>query len=100
MTQEGYALDILKRVNMDQCRPVSNPMTPCEKLCITDGEALGPKDATLYRSMVGALQYLTLTRPYLSFADNRVCQFLHCPTMVHWERVKRIIRYVKGTLQH
>jgi hypothetical protein len=43
MTQEGYALDILKRVNMDQCWPVSNPMTPCEKLCITDGEALGPK---------------------------------------------------------
>jgi hypothetical protein len=49
---------------------------------------------------VGALQYLTLTHPDLSFAVNWVCQFLHNPTTAHWERVKRIMKYVKGQLQH
>jgi hypothetical protein len=65
-------------------------MSPCEKLLVNDGELLGPRDATMYTSIVGALQYLTLTRPNLSFSENHVCQFLHVPTMVHWERVERI----------
>jgi hypothetical protein len=83
MTQEGYALDILKRVNMDTCKAVSTPMLPSDKLLVTDGETLGANDSTRYRSIVGALQYLTLTRPDISFAVNRVCQFLHSPTTAH-----------------
>jgi hypothetical protein len=100
MTQERFALDILGRVNMSNCRAVHTPMPPREKTLVNDGEPLGPRDATLYRSIVGALQYLMLTRPDLSFTVNCVCQWRHNPTMVHWERVKQILRYVKGTVQY
>jgi hypothetical protein len=79
---------------MGNCKPVSTPLTPIEKLLLNDGTVLGPQDSTQYRSVVGALQYLTLTRPDLSSAVNNVCQFLHPPTSVHWEAVKRILWYV------
>ena len=53
----------------------------------------------LFRS-VGGLQYLTITRPDLSFAVNRVCQYLHAPRDTHWSAVKRILRYVRLTVSH
>ena len=63
-----------------------------------EGDLLGPEDSTQYRSIVGALQYLTLTRPDIAYSVNKVCQFLHSPTTIHWMAVKRILRYVKYTL--
>ena len=98
MTQERYATDILKRVNMQLCKPISTPLSTTEKLSVTSGTRLGTEDITRYRSVVGALQYLTLTRPDISFSVNKVCQFLHSPTTEHWEAVKRISRYIKGTV--
>ena len=50
--------------------------------------------------MVGALQYATLTRPEISFAVNKVCQFMAKPLESHWAAVKMILRYLKGTLSH
>jgi histone deacetylase 1/2 len=97
LTQEKYASDILKRVGMSDCKPVATPMSTSEKLSVYEGDLLGPNDATHYRSIVGALQYLTLTRPDISFSVNKVCQFLHAPTTVHWATVKRILRYIKHT---
>ena len=82
---------------MRNCKPINTPLCTSEKLSITSGDKLGEEDSTRYRSMVGALQYLTLTRPDLSFAVNKVCQFLHAPTTAHWIAVKRILRYVCGT---
>jgi histone deacetylase 1/2 len=95
LTQEKYSNDVLKRVGMTQCKPVSSPLSTSEKLSLHEGTVLGPKDATNYRSVVGALPYLTLTRPDISFAVNKVCQFLHAPTIVHWAAVKRILRYLQ-----
>lgn len=51
-------------------------------------------DPTLYQMVVGSLQYLTLTRPDISFA---VCQFMHSPAKDHWQTVKWILRYLKHT---
>jgi hypothetical protein len=58
---------------MGTCKSVSTPMVASGKLLIDDGKLQGPKDATRYRSVVGALQYLTLTRSDLYFAANRMC---------------------------
>jgi len=73
LTQEKYASDVLKRVNMQLCKPVKTPLNTTEKLSIKSGVRLDINDSTRYRSIVGALQYLTLTRPDLSFAVNKVC---------------------------
>ena len=53
------------------------------------------QDPTLYRSVVGALQYVTLTRPEISFAVNKVSRFMAKPLESHWAVVKRILRYLK-----
>jgi histone deacetylase 1/2 len=76
------------------------PMAPDEKITLTDGEPLSPKNSTRYRSVVGALQYLSLTRPDISFSVNRVCQYMAAPTSVHWSAVKRILRYLRDTIDY
>ena len=98
LTQRKYALDLLHRVSMENCKPTSTPLSTFEQLARVSGRPLSTDDSFRYRSVVGGLQYLTLTRPDISFAVNKVCQFLSQPTDAHWEAVKRILRYVKGTL--
>jgi hypothetical protein len=95
LSQEKYAQDILSRVGMTKYKPSSTPFSASEKLSCDEGEALSAEDSTRYRSIVGALQYLTLTRPEISYAVNKFCQFHHAPTTIHWTAVKRILRYVK-----
>jgi hypothetical protein len=98
LTQQKYAFDILRCAGMHNCMPTRTPLVVDEKLSLTDGDPLSSDDATSYRSLVGALQYLTLTRPDISYSVNKVCQFLHAPTTLHLSVVKRILCYVHGTL--
>jgi hypothetical protein len=88
LSQAKYTTDILNNAGMVSCKGVSTPLPSNSKLSVQDGEPLGPEDATKYQSMVGALQYLTLTRPDISFSVNKVCQFLHSPTTAHLTAVK------------
>jgi histone deacetylase 1/2 len=75
-------------------------MTLVEKLDSATGDLLSSQDATKYRSIVGGLQYLLHTCPDLSFAVNKVCQYLHAPRSPHWSAVKRILCYVHLTASH
>jgi hypothetical protein len=57
-------------------------------------------DLTLYRSLTSALQYVTLTRPDYSYFVQQACLYMHDPRSPHLAHVKRILRYLKGTLDH
>jgi hypothetical protein len=100
LTQERYAANVLKHSGMEKCKLIDTPLSSLEKLSVESGDKLGLDDTTKYRSIVGALQYLTLTRSDKSVAVNKVCQFLHAPAIVHWSTMKRILRYIGGTINH
>jgi hypothetical protein len=87
LRQRKYALELLARANMLKCTPVTSPMSSSERLCSADGDVLSSEEATTYRSLVGGLQYLTMTRPDLSFVVNKVCQYLHEPRTPHLSAV-------------
>ena len=75
--------------------PIPTPIDTKCKLSANDGPPVA--NPSHYRSIAGALQYLTLTRPDLSHAVQQVCLFMHDPRDAHLQLVKRILRYVKGT---
>lgn len=86
---------MLHKPNMLQAKSYSSLVTASAKLSKDDGDPL--TDATFYRSLVGALQYLTMTRPDIAYAVNQVCQFMHKPRQSHLIAAKRILRYIKAT---
>ncbi|XP_068634566.1 uncharacterized mitochondrial protein AtMg00810-like [Aristolochia californica] len=97
LSQLKYAHNILARAYLLDSKPVHTPMVVSQYLS-SNGQSFS--DPTLYHSLVGALQYLTITRPDIAHAVNSVSQFLHSPTADHFLAVKRILRYVKGTLHY
>ncbi|KAJ1692760.1 hypothetical protein LUZ63_009458 [Rhynchospora breviuscula] len=98
LSQAKYILDILNRAKMTHAKHSPTPMVPTDSF--TTDDATSFHDPLLYRSIVGALQYATLTRPDISFAVNRVSQFMQNPSINHWTAVKRILRYLSGTIHH
>ncbi|RVW25594.1 Retrovirus-related Pol polyprotein from transposon TNT 1-94 [Vitis vinifera] len=95
LSQRKYALDILEETGMLDCKPVDTPMDPNVKLVPGQGEPLG--DPGRYQRLVGKLNYLTITRPDISFPVSVVSQFLQSPCDSHWDAVIRILRYIKST---
>ena len=71
LCQSKYASDILHRFNMENAKPTKSPC--CQSTCLTPYEGSLLPDPTNYRRMVGALQYLTFTRPDLSFSVHQLC---------------------------
>jgi hypothetical protein len=81
---------------MSNCKPVSTPADTKAKTSSIDGPLF--PDGSWYRSMAGALQYLTLTRPDMAYAIQQVCLHMHAPRECHAAMLKRILRYLKGTI--
>lgn len=91
-------MDLLTRTDMLFAKPVTTPMATSPKLSLHSSTRL--PDPTEYRGLVGSLQYLSLTRQDLCYDVNRVSQYMDMPTTEHWTAVKRILRYLAGTLDH
>nr|XP_020155993.1 uncharacterized mitochondrial protein AtMg00810-like [Aegilops tauschii subsp. strangulata] len=94
--QGKYAHELLDCAEMLNCKPASTPVDTKAKLFATDGSLA--LDASFYLSIVGALQYLTLTRPELQYAVQQACLHVHAPHDAHWTLVKRILQYIRRTM--
>jgi hypothetical protein len=67
-------------------KPISTSMSASTTLCCFEGSTI--TDPTLYRSIGGSLQYLSITRPNIAFAVNKVSQFMQDPKDSHWSAAK------------
>ena len=81
---------------MEDCKPTSTLMNQNEKFNKEDGA--GKVDEGLYRSLIGCLMYLTATRPNIVFVVSLLSRYMHCASKIHFQAEKRILRYVKGTI--
>nr|XP_020185481.1 uncharacterized mitochondrial protein AtMg00810-like [Aegilops tauschii subsp. strangulata] len=77
-------------------KPAPTPVDMKAEVSALEGSLAS--DAAFYHSIVGALQYLTLTRSDLQYAVQQVCLHMHAPRDSHWTLVKRILRYIRGTM--
>jgi hypothetical protein len=96
LNQGKYAVEILKRFDMLECKSMNTPMETKFKLLVDTSSEL--VDATLYRQIIGSLMYLTNTRPDICFAVNTLSQYLVEPRRVHLVAAKHVLRYLKDTL--
>ncbi|XP_062119075.1 uncharacterized mitochondrial protein AtMg00810-like [Humulus lupulus] len=95
VSQRAYALQLLEDLGYLGCKPVSTPMEPNLKLSQDENDKLA--DPTLYRKMIGKLQYLTITRPDIAYSVNKLSQFLAMPKFKHFQAAQRVLQYVKST---
>ncbi|GJZ54390.1 putative RNA-directed DNA polymerase [Tanacetum coccineum] len=96
--QKKYILELLQSAGLSNCNPVSSPMVTSSSLSLDDSTVLS--NLVKYQQVVGSLQYVTLSRPDIAFAVNKVCQYMHAPTENHWYVVKWILRYLHGMVEH
>ncbi|KAF3672690.1 putative eukaryotic translation initiation factor 3 subunit K-like [Capsicum annuum] len=93
VSQHNYVLDILEETGTMGCLSIDTPMDPNAKLLPRQGEPLS--DPGRYRRLVGKLNYLTVTKPDISFPMSVVSQYMSSPCDSHWDVVVRILRYIK-----
>jgi hypothetical protein len=98
LNQGMYAIEILKRFDMLECKAMNTPMETNLKLMVdTSSELI---DATLYRQIIGSLVYLTNTRPDICFVVNTLSRYLVEPRDVHLVAAKHVMRYLKDILDY
>ncbi|GKC70523.1 ribonuclease H-like domain-containing protein [Tanacetum coccineum] len=97
LCQSKFAEEILERAHMQHYNLCKTPVDIESKLG-SNGDPVS--DPTLYRSLAGALQYLTFTRPDISYVVQQICLYMHDPRDPYLTALKRILRYVRGTIDH
>lgn len=98
LSQSSYALQVMQCAAMIGCKTLSTPASMKE---FSSAHSMDDfENPSLYRKIVGKLQYLTITRPDIAYAVNRACQAMHKPLQIHYQNLKRIIRYIQGTVTH
>lgn len=96
ITQSKYTNEVLKRFHMNGCKVVSTPLEQNIKLRSDDGTK--EVNGTLYQQLVRSLNYLTTTRLDIAYAVIILIQFMAKPHESHWIASKRVLRYLKGTI--
>jgi hypothetical protein len=91
-------IDILEQDGISDYKPYSTLVDTQEKLSEDDGPPVA--DATSYRSLTGALQYLTFSRPDIAYVVQQVCLHMHTPREPHLTALKRILRYLRDSLNY
>ncbi|GKC48257.1 ribonuclease H-like domain-containing protein [Tanacetum coccineum] len=95
--EEKYAMELLERAHMSNCNATRTPVDTESKLG-SDGDQVS--DSTLYRTLAGGIQYLTFTRPNISYAMQQICLHMYDPREPYLAALKRVLRYILGTLDH
>lgn len=96
LRQGAYAAKILEKAGLSSCKPSATPMEMKLKL-LKEGPTPSV-DATDYRSLIGSLRYLCNSRPDLAYAVGYLSRFMEAPREEHFAAVKRMLRYVAGTV--
>ncbi|WJX72888.1 hypothetical protein P8452_56724 [Trifolium repens] len=98
MHQKRYASEVLKRFDMVNC---NHAVTPAEaRLQLTKGSEDADVDPTQFRRLIGSLRYLCNTRPDLTYSVGLVSRFMQKPKLSHLTAAKRILRYIRGSLDY
>lgn len=98
MCQQGYTQELLQKFGMSESNPVATPIETGVKL--VKNQQPSEQDQKLpYRELVGALTYLSVTtRPDIAYSISYLGQFNNCYDSTHWKAAKRVLRYLKGTI--
>lgn len=98
LIQRKYIQDLLQQSHMERSKGTPTHIISSCMLFAHTGSPIDNESE--YRSIVGALQYIMITMPDITFAVNRVCQFMHKPFDHHFKAIKRILRYLQATIYH